>query len=249
MSSVLGVSKSLVWDKFKLVNIVLFFNLIEVAVLIYLLKANKSLNLGYSAGNMILNAVVVYILGVILLVRFNEQTFANGKYRLIPITETQLYLSNFLTTGLVYLYFWIVETAILEATFFVESKQFLPVFDRLDLADIKMLIVSILLSFLGIALIWTMSTVIHLLGNWLTNILPVKSQKLTMTFFYIIVLSLTIAVFYFTLNAISLSRIYEATGRSYNLFWIMLLISYLLGIICFSWINIYLLKRCSEINR
>ena len=118
MNSVLGVSKYLIWNKFKLMSFILLVNIIELVLLVPL-DWGSMFSQNYPLGKVIFSSLIVYLLGALFLIRENEQVFLNSKYSLIPVTEIKIYFSNLITTFLIYLYFWILETSIFLTAFWL----------------------------------------------------------------------------------------------------------------------------------
>lgn len=223
MSSVLGVTKDLMWSKFKLMNMILLFDLLEVLVLIFIGvlklngakqgKARLSILLNYSEGVLIFSACVVYLIGVLLLIRSNEQVFSNDRYRLIPLSEMKLYFINLVTTSLAYCYLVISATGIFILASYTQMKSdiFLH-FIIWNSNELKLLVKDGVITMLGIILIWTCGTLIHLLVDYLSNFLSTNKRKLTFVIMNFLILGLSMGIIFVTLTRMSLIDLDDYRG-------------------------------------
>jgi len=123
MSSILGITKSLVWDKFKFMNMILLGNLICLLIIIVVGIANP-FNSRYPQGLMNLTYGIVFIVGVLGLVLMNEKILGSNRYRLIPVSNWGLYAVNIVTTIVNFLYLLVIETSILACGYFFNNGYF-----------------------------------------------------------------------------------------------------------------------------
>lgn len=244
MSSVLGVTKSLMWDKFKLVNVILIFDLL--VSLTYFLTRTFFGSIPYleSLGVVILILVATVGCGLIFLTLKNETILVSNRYRLIPLESEKLYLSNFLTTGFAYLYLGVVEVSLF-------CLKLLPKYRVAELFDhlfnYEMLISEFLLA-LAVILIWTLSSSIHLLSNVLSNFLPRKRRKLIAVVVYVVVAIVAYEIFDQTLTITSRLSMYHYMQVNNTLFRKSILLD-LGGIISGTILNLYLLKNYGETRK
>lgn len=248
MSSVLGVTKSLMWNKFKLVNVLLFFYLIEL-VIILASGILKSKWIGYGEGYLIMSACVVYFAGVILLVRDNERVISNNRYRLVPISETKLYFSNLMTTCFAYGYVGIVTTGMFILSSYTEMKSdiFLHFMIYTDM-QWELFIKDSVITVLGIILIWTGSTMIHLLMDFVSNYWALGNSKIATILVNGLILGLACSVIFITLtrmSVIGMSRYMDLVNNTFEKV-CLFDIGAIVGTII---INLYLLQNHFETNR
>lgn len=242
MSSVLGVTKDLMWSKFKLMNLILLFNLIGISVILIsgILKQKWIL---------VEIACLVYFVGVILLVDFNERVISNNRYRLVPISETKLYLSNLITTCLAYGYLGIMATGTFMASAYLQMKSDLLV-SFMTYTDMRweLFIEDAIIMVLAIILIWTGSTLVHLLLDFVSNFFDVKNRRIISIVVKLLILGLSAAIIFLTLinmTMIGLNRYMEIRNDAFLKFCLI----EIFGIILTSVGNVYLLQNYFETSR
>lgn len=244
MNSTLELNKYLIWNKFKLMNFILIVNVIEL-ILITPLDWGAMFRPGYQLGKVIFSSLIVYLLGVILLIRENEHVYLNGKYSSIPVTETKIYFSNLSTTLLVYLYLWFLETGIFLAAFWIIDRKSLTDHLRsiLEMNQIRLIIKVIIMCMLAIILIWTLSTFVHLTSQ----LLPLQNPKLTMVIFYSLVGVLVFYIGYVNLWQVDAMRV-DWYIEAKNHIFIQMVSMDLIGIVVFTFCNLLILKKYSSIR-
>lgn len=245
MSSVLGVTKDLMWSKFKLVSWVILLNLVELAIVLPtgILKQKW---VGYGEGVLVASACLVYFLGLILLTNDNERILFSSRYRLIPIDEAKLYFSNLVTNCLAYLYLVIVTTGlfIISSYTLMKSDIFLH-FMIYDDKQSSLLISDLVISVLAVLLIWTGSTLIHLLMNYLSDSWEVKHPRIMSLVLKIVIIGLASAVIFYTLtrmSVIGMNRYNEIPNHVFEWVSVIDLIVIILSIT----LGLHLLKNYSE---
>lgn len=244
MSSVLGVTKDLMWNKFKLVNLILFFNVAVFAVILVsgILKSEWF----YGEGILVGIACLVYFIGVILLVRDNESVISNNRYRLIPISEIKLYFSNLLTTCLAYAYLGILATLLFVGTSYLQMKSdiFVHFMIYTDM-QLELFIEDAVITVLGIVLIWTGSTLVHLIVSCLSDVLAMNNQKFIKIIMNFLILILSVGVIFFTLTQMSIIGMNRYMNIPNNAF-LRLCLFDAFGIVMSSVFNVYLLQNYFE---
>ena len=248
MSSVLGVSKDLMWNKFKLINLILLINIVAVGVVIIMGKLISHFDGNYPAGKMVFIAFIAFVLGIILLIRLNEQVFSSNRYVLIPITSFKLYFSNLVTTCLIYLYFGIIESGILVASLFYYMNNEIYTHMTYNSIRVGLTIKNFIIVVLGIILIWTLSTLVHLTTDFINNFLALKNQKIMSLILNVLILGLTFAVIFFTFTRMSLIAFADYTGVPNNVFREVFIFD-TLGIFGAVTGSLYFLEHHSETNR
>lgn len=244
MNSVLGVSKYLIWNKFKLMSFILLVNIIELILLVPL-DWGSMFSQNYPLGKVIFSSLIVYLLGALFLIRENEQVFLNSKYSLIPVTEIKIYFSNLTTTFLIYLYFWILETSIfLTAFWLIDSDSLIFHLQSIvKMGQIGLIIKAITMSLLAIILIWTLSTFVHLVSQ----LLPLQNQKLTTVIFYLLVAVLIFYIGYINIWNLDTMRVDWYIEVKNHVFSRTVGFD-LIGIVTLTVLNIMILKKYSSIK-
>lgn len=245
MSSVLGVTKDLMWRKFKLVNLILFFDVIAVGLILSTgILRNKLIS--YGEGVLVLCACLVYFVGMILLVWENEKILSNNRYRLIPLSESKLYFINLFTSCLAYFYLGVLATGIFVLSSYTQMRT--DIFLHFVLAtDMQqgLFIMNSVITILGIILIWTSSTTIHLLLEYVSNFFDFDYRRGINIGLKIVILLLASIVIFLTLTQMSrigMNRYQEVPNNNFE---IVCLLD-VFGIITSSIINLILLKNYAE---
>jgi hypothetical protein len=248
MSSVLGVTKDLMWKKFKLVNLILFFDVIVVGLILTTgILRNKLIS--YGEGVLVLCACVVYFSGVILLVWENEKILSSNRYRLIPLSESKLYFVNLITACLAYFYLGILATGIFIFSSYTQMKTdiFLHFVIATDM-QLDTFVMDSVITILGIILIWTSSTTIHLLLEYVSDFFNFDSRRGINICLNIVILLLASTVVFLTLTQMSRIGMNRYQDVPNNSFEIVCLLD-VFGIISSSVVNLILLNNFSETTR
>ncbi|CAJ1185001.1 hypothetical protein CPR19088_GLDEOEPO_01816 [Companilactobacillus paralimentarius] len=249
MSSLLGVSKELIWSKFRPINLTLLINIILVGIIIGITKFDSIFFRSFPQGLMIISATVFFILGIVILVNLNEKVLSSNRYRLIPISESQLYFSNLLTSGLIYFYFCLIESIIFLGSLYYYMRNdvfYHTVID--DNIQFELLLKDITLIFLAVVLIWTGSTLVHLLMNYINDFLQIKSQKLLYVIFNLLIIAAALVIIFWTLTEMSKVGMYRYTDVPNNIFPIVCLVD-VIGILISIFGGLYLLENQAETER
>lgn len=249
MSSLLGVNKELFWGKFKLINLILLINMIAIGIIIGITSFDTINFRSFPQGIMIISATVFFILGIVFLVNCNERVFSSNRYRLIPISESQLYFSNLLTSGLTYFYFCLIESIIFLGSLYYYMRNdvfYHTVID--DNIQFELLLKDLVLIALAVILIWTGSTLVHLLMNYISDFLHVKNQRVLAVVFNLLILAAALAIIFWTLTEMSKVGMYRYTDVPNYIFPIVCLID-IAGIVISVVGGLYLLKNQAETDR
>ncbi|CAJ1187603.1 hypothetical protein [Companilactobacillus paralimentarius] len=258
MSNFWGVSKNLMWNKFKLMNWILVIDAIAIVVIFFI----NLFKMGYSSFELIpvlfvSSIMIVNLVSVVMLARVNERVLTSSNYRLIPISDTKLYLSNILTTFLATVYLWIVETVInglvdlIAIT--IKYSKYKQLNGNVSSQDIMAAIQFLLFMALATIVIWSGITLIHFIVNLVSGFLPFGRQKFVLFLVYLVVIGLSLWAFNYVMFNI-FTAFYQNgfqidTVRQLNsTLWIGSGIA-CVWIVLFSVINIYLMKRWIETVR
>ncbi len=253
MNSILGITKSLAWDKFKLMNIILLGNLICLMAINIGGIANL-FNDRFPQGLMNLTYGLVFIIGLLGLILIGERALASNRYRLVPVSNWGLYIVNILTTIVNFLYLLVIETSILALGYFfyndyfnkkIFGQEIYHIQQNYPLSDISR--VALLLA-LGVILIWTISTLLRLIVEWSSNFIPFKNNYLLKGIVIIGVLLMGALILFQTLINISQISLYNISNVKSNLFIVTCLID-IFAIIAGTLINVYMLGNVSETNK
>ncbi|WP_119326634.1 hypothetical protein [Companilactobacillus musae] len=258
MNEFVNLSKNLMRDKWKLINWVTIFELIAF-VAIYLLRLvtggwNGEIMPTYFVGVFAFETGIVSFVGFIMLSRSNEHVFTSNNYRLIPISDTKLYFSNILTTFLAYVYLQILGVVIGNIIEFMTAGG-VGQMPKLSGEDLMTMGQFILLTIIGMILIWTGITLVHFLINWIGGFLAFGRQKLVKFILYVVVTFVGLVIFNYTTGSV-FKFVYENMtpeginnlNQFNNVIWISIGVS-AIWLVIFTVLNIYFLKRWIETIR
>ena len=256
MSNLMGLSKNLFMEKFKLMNLTLGIDVLAVIVsaIMYWGGNGFHFNMRYLLDLFVVGLSIMSLVSFILLANKNEHIFTSNNYRLLPITDTKLYFSNLLTTFLAFIYLQVVSQIIILVLHWISGENLGNI--RLDeIPHLVGFVASLALLLIIITLmLYSAITVIHFLTNWIKGVLPFKSQKWFNFILYLVVIWIALAIFngltvnvfrglnyYDLFNASSMERLNQILLIASGIFFVWIVI--------FSLFNIYLLKRWVETIR
>lgn len=250
MSSFNRISKGLFRERFKIITFILALHLFAVlASRIWdLFSTNHAVN---SLTGGVLIAVTI---GLIFLAIMNEGTYDRDRYRLIPVSDKTLYLSNMWTTFVSVMYLLVGEGLI----YFAAYKIFPNSYDQMMINDFNStqqylfkfevavgIILTLMMAFSAI-------TLLHLLIESISNFLPFRNQALVKTILsFVVTLVIGYPIKFITGAILKIMGIDNldnsftavthvlASGMAVMLIWM----------IVFSLINLYLLNRWSETSK
>jgi len=261
MSEFMGLTKNLMWEKWKLMNWVLGIDIIAIVAILLLRVLTEGFNAAFVSNSSLamytVSIVIVNLVSFIMLARSNERILTSNNYRLIPTTETKLYSGNILTTFLAFAYLQILETVVGVIIYYISSHDAItmnPLNSTGSMPDFGIALQFFLLMIVGSIMIWSGITVIHLVINWISGFLPFGKQKLVMFVLYFLVTWLALVVFNFaTGNIFRLiygdGHLMQFTlGELSNTLWISSGILFV-WVVIFTALNIYFLKRWTETAR
>lgn len=258
MSDFWGISKNLIWDKFKLMNWVLAIDVIAIVV-IFLINLFKGGNTGFNYVSMlvVLSLMVANFVSFILLSRRNERVLTSSNYRLVPVSDTKLYLSNILTTFLAMAYLWVVETVVSIVVelgaMLLKDSEYAQFNSSISLSGILSAFQFLLFMALSIIAVWSGITLIHFIINLVSGFLPFGRQKFVLFLVYLVVIGLVLWAFNYVMynifsvflqNGFEIDSIKQVS----SVLWISSGIACVWAVV-FSGVNIYLMKRWVETVR
>lgn len=180
----------------------------------------------------------------------NEHVYTRDTYRLIPIGETKLYLTNLLSSFLMFLYFGVIQVVLYAITSTIDAKFLNSLFadlmdPRYPLGEAIKVVIG--LGLMGLALVilgWTTISLVHLVVSATNNFLPNVSRRAIDTVLYIIVIYLVVRVAAFMMHEFNnLSDMMSASGQT--LFG-MNIVGFLVIAAIEAVINVVLLKKWVE---
>jgi len=259
MSEFKGLTKNLIWEKWKLMNWILGIDLIALVALLLLRILTEgfdgALTSSDSFAMFTFSLIVVNIVSFIMLARNNERVLTSNNYRLIPTSESKLYFSNILTTFIAAVYLQILETVVGVILYFISNHADFPIGPTMGVSpDWGIFFQALLLMILGPIMVWSGITLIHFLINWISGFLPFGKQKFVMFILYFGITWLALMIFNFTTG--NIFRLLYGDGHLIqfnitelsNTLWISSGIIFIWFVV-FTVLDIYFLKRWTETSR
>ncbi|EHO51797.1 hypothetical protein HMPREF9104_01348 [Lentilactobacillus kisonensis F0435] len=263
MTSFMSITKALSRPKISIINRILIVDVLAI-ILTILFEVYKGTLSGMDPLAITFSySVIASFVAFILLARNVEHTYVNSSYRLIPASDTKLYSAGMLSAlvGMVYLGLSPIGLALVTSALdFPEiSRQvrriFSETYQNSDKSSFGMNIFviitgSILLTIALALFFWATISLIHLIGNSLTNFLPDARQKFFRFILYVVVI---VGFLYFSTYTIELvngflHHFHDLVNYSSNVYFEVYFASvYILALaIVESAISIYLLKNWVE---
>ncbi|WP_201307110.1 hypothetical protein [Companilactobacillus farciminis] len=257
MNDFAGLSKNLIREKWRLMNWIVGIDILALIVLfiMYLISNGFSGSTNYFFQIFVVSVTIVNFISFIMLSRKNEHVFTSNNYRLLPVTDTTLYISNLFTTFVAFVYLQVLETIIAAILYAIGN------FGNIESSDFSgassgmgILFGAVVFMILVTLVMWSGITLIHFLISWIKGFLPFKSQKFVTFILYLVVIWGASVIFDIAtgyiyrwiytagyMGAQTLSQITNAVWITSGIMLVWLLI--------FSFINIYLMKRWVETIR
>lgn len=250
MSSFNRISKGLFRERFKIITFILALHFVAVLAS----RIWDMFNTNHEPNSLTGGMFVATTIGLVFLAIINEGTYERDRYRLIPVADKTLYLSNLWTTFVSVVYLLVGEGLI----FFIAYKISPNPYDKIMINDFNAgqqnlfkfeVAVGIVLT---IMMLFTAITLLHLLIESISNFLPFKNQKLIKTILaFVVTLVIGYPIKYITgiifkiMGIDNLDNSFTAvthvvvSGMAIMIVWM----------IVFSLINLYLLNRWSETTK
>ena len=247
MSSLGRISKGLFKERFTFVT-----KLFGIQILILVatqLWSHFSTNMGTTSftGNIVMFTMVMVAVTAVM----NEKIITNDKYRLIPVSDGVLYGSSLLTAFVSLLYFTFGEIVIYLIAYWISPNRY----DQMMINDFNSVQqyffkFEVLIAFiLGIIVVWTGVTALHLLINWVNDFLPFRSQTISKVIVAIVIVWAFMIPFNFvTGNVLRFMGINDMDSSFAAVSHVMYsgMGMMVIWIVIFSAINLYLLNKKSE---
>ncbi len=181
----------------------------------------------------------------------NEAILTANRYRLIPVSDLKLYLTDLLTTFLGMVYFLIVEAILVVAFFPIKWSQF-----QMEItlstgqtkgALIRLLLNLLLIFVLGVLVAFVTISFIRLVTLSIVRILPAIRQRFFRAVIYVIIIYLIFQFLQWVFHEITRMISYQSTGNMLSFLWFDLIIV-IFGVVE-AIINIVLLNKWVETRK
>ena len=256
MNNFAGLSKNLFQEKWKLMNWIVGIDILALIVLfiMQLISSGFNTKIDFFFQTFVISVTIVNFVSFIMLSRKNEHIFTSNNYRLIPVTDTTLYVSDLFTTFVAFIYLQVLEAIIAAILYAIGNFENINPSGFSDTSGMGLLFGAVVFMILVTLVTWSGITLIHFLISWIKGFLPFKSQKFVTFILYLVVIWGASVIFDIAtgyvyqwiytagyMGAQTLSQINNAVWITSGIMLVWLLI--------FSFINIYLMKRWVETIR
>lgn len=254
MTKFMGLSKNLMFEKWKQMNWIVAIDLIFLLAItiIHIFTNGFSNQAEFLFVSFNITMVVANIVAIIVLARKNEQVLTSNNYRLLPVADTKLYLGNLLTALLAFIYLQIIE-GVISGILYIFTNSDASSFGSFGNGNMFNAALSVmLLMILGLVVLWTGITLVHLISNLISGFLPFGRQKFVKFVLYLVIIFVALGIFNYTTGNIFKMIYINQELVNLNQFtdtvWISNGIFFAWSVV-FSVINIYLLRRWTETVR
>ncbi|WP_125764654.1 hypothetical protein [Companilactobacillus hulinensis] len=242
-------------EKFRNMNFVLMIDLIAIAVTIFFNIVQGTPPKESYLSTVFLYSLVVYFGVFIRLSVVQEKTFRSDSYRLIPISNTSLYLSNMASSFVSFLYVVVVQLVLYAISLVINIREFMDFLNISSLMNGRLTFsapnavlggVTFVGQMLGLVILgWTTITLIHLATSSARNFLPSRGHKFLSMLLYIFVIWFVLLVSGRFMDSMS-NAINSFFDTSYISGFLFNLLVYLIVAGVESVISIFLMSRWVE---
>ncbi|WP_407885517.1 ABC transporter permease [Levilactobacillus sp. N40-8-2] len=237
-------------DRFRLINWLLVADIAVVAVTLLWSFATRGIQPGETFGVALAWSMVAFAIAFVLLSVRIERVYTRDTYRLLPLGDTKLYLTNLLSSLVMFIYFGITQLIIYliaEAVDNTYLTEMLRTISGPNYSTAEATKVCVGLMIMGLSLIilgWTTISLVHLAISATNNFLPSASRWLINVILYVIVIYLVVRVIGFLLYEFNnFGQLVDGGGTTHFLINI-------LGVLIVAGIevvlNIFILKKWVE---
>ncbi|MFC6254244.1 hypothetical protein ACFP1H_06545 [Secundilactobacillus hailunensis] len=193
MTKFTALVPALLRDRFKSINrIIVLFLVVVVVNGVMLAIQNGVANLGTGLmGAIGFWSSLAFLIVFIRMAMYNESVYQSDAIRLIPTSDTKIYLGSLSATVIGMLYFGVVQAVINAIVAFASgnwSNYFMSSDGGLSTMKIIEIVLMTLLIFVAsIVMVWTTISLIHLIILSIGAFLPIGRQRLIRGILYIVV--------------------------------------------------------------
>lgn len=183
-------------DRFKSLNRIILLMLIAIVVTeVYVFFQEGTGNLGASLMSYtVLWSSVASFVVFIRLSMFNENVYQNDSIRLIPASDTKVYLGSLCTTVISFLYFMVVQLVLRIVTTLIAGNNFTDIMGQIFSESglnsgqgIAIVLISLGIAIVAIMMVWTTISLIHLIMLSIDAFLPIGRQRIIRGILYIVI--------------------------------------------------------------
>lgn len=180
------------------------------------------------------------VLAVILAVK-QERVWTAPLYRLLPLSETKLYVGNVLTNFFSWIYF---EILVVLLTFIMGPTSFVKILPTMNNGSFLEYAVGAGIILIFPTFIWCSVSLVHLLTNTFSDFLPINIQRISRVVLIIVLVYGLGKISNLATN--SFTMIFASSQATSDANFYLSFIYLILTTIVVSIINIYLLKNWAQ---
>lgn len=196
MTKFTSLIPALLRDRFKAINRIIVLMLIAIVVTeVYVFFQAGTDNLGTSLMTYtILWSSVASFIVFIRLSMFNENVYQNDSIRLIPASDTKVYLGSLCTTVIGLLYFMVVQFVLRLVVSLIAGNSITDLIGQIFSGDgmssgqsIGIILISLGIALVAIVMVWTTISLIHLIMLSIDAFLPIGRQRIIRGILYVVI--------------------------------------------------------------
>lgn len=183
-------------DRFKSLNRVILLMLIAIAmngIFIWIQDGADAVGTGLVSATSFWSSLG-FLVAFIRMAKYNEDVYQSNAIRLIPTSDTKIYLSNLSTTVIGFLYFMIVQAVLHVITDLIAGNHMASIMAQMfqgyglsKAQSIGIILMSLLIMIAVIVMVWTTISLIHLIMLSIDAFLPIGRQRIIRGILYIII--------------------------------------------------------------
>ncbi|KRL93897.1 ABC transporter permease [Levilactobacillus hammesii] len=142
-------------------------------------------------------SILAFILAFILLAIQTERVYTRDTYRLLPLGETKLYLTDLAASLIMFIYFGVIQLVMYAVAEAIDNRYLMKFFGEPSITTgqaIKGVVGFVILGLAFVILCWTTVSLVHLVISATNNFLPNTSRRLINFILYVVVIFLVVRI-------------------------------------------------------
>ncbi|EHL98917.1 hypothetical protein HMPREF9103_01239 [Lentilactobacillus parafarraginis F0439] len=259
MTNFLSLLKVLSRKRIRIINHILLVDVVAIILTILYMVYRGNLNTEDPLGITVSYSFIVLFVAFILIARDNETVFVSDCYRLIPTSDTKLYMANILAAVISMFYLGVTQvifsmlamlTNLNEVIKSVQrSFSYMAAHSSSEWGNtgflINLTIALIVLTFALAVFSWASVSTVHLITTTLTSFLPDTRSRLFRLILYVVVVGLLIYIISYTVQPLANIFTGIVSKNDYLQVYVGASVLLVFGIVE-SVINVYLMRSWVE---
>ncbi|WP_203651859.1 hypothetical protein [Secundilactobacillus yichangensis] len=190
MTKFISLIPTFLRDRFKSLNRIILLMLIAIiATEIYMFVEKGPYSGTYLQSYTSFWSSLAFLIAFIRLATFNEKVYQSDSIRLIPASDTKIYLSNLCTTVIGLLYFMVVQFVLRVVVSLITGNSFMRVsgFGTSSGRIAATVVIAFGIVLATIIMAWATISLIHLIMLSIDAFLPIGRQRLIRGILYIVI--------------------------------------------------------------